>query len=313
MHDFTAGVGRLMMGSTPMRMAVVSCCLWVTLAVSTVAQNTPAPQFDMASIKPSPDPFTLPVVRATTGTLDPDGRWIAAQATLSGLVRNAYPGFDAPGQLVGPEWVFNDRFDIVAKAASRDPDALRQMARALLADRFALETHVESRELAVYALVLARSGGTLGPGVAPPAIDCDEYRATRARGEPGPPEVVRPNGQRIQYRYRLNCVAVLGPVGAPDGGLMLAAGGTPFSGITGLLARQLGRPVVDRTGVTKPFDMEVTFRAQAPGGWPAVSVPGDDLPYLFEALQQQAGLKLESTRAPVEVLVIDRVERPSPD
>jgi uncharacterized protein (TIGR03435 family) len=196
--------------------------------------------------------------------------------------------------------VRSDWWDIVAKTdPDRSNDEIGAMVRALLADRFKLSVHTEKREMSVYRVVHARDDRTLGPGLRRPEIDCDAYRAAQRKGEP--PPLGRP-------AERLPCVVNIVP-GFP--GARLTAGGTTINGITSLLARELGRPVIDATGLSQPFDIDMVFSSRALTATPDATP--DERSSIFEAMQQQLGLKLEAGRADVDVLVIDRVERPTPD
>lgn len=111
----------------------------------------------------------------------PGGQWTSQNATFVTLMRVAYPDFRLPGQIVGgPGWTTSDRFDINARAEGNPaPDVMNAMLRQLLADRFSLKVHTESREVDVYALVLARADGRLGPGLRKPRLI---VRRVRKRG-----------------------------------------------------------------------------------------------------------------------------------
>jgi uncharacterized protein (TIGR03435 family) len=188
----------------------------------------------------------------------------------------------------------SDRFDIVAKVADADLDAKGMMPgpqfmlrlQALLEERFRMATHWEMRELPVYALVVATEG-KLGPKLKSHAGDCD-----RARGG-GPP----PGGSpALNCGTRTNRTPTLGTVNGV--GITMEALARNLSGAT-------GRHVVDKTGLTGSFDLELVFTPD--------QSPDTTGPSLFTAMEEQLGLKLDAQRAPVEVLVIDRLERPTPD
>ena len=99
---------------------------------------------------------------------------MSQNATFTMILREAYPGFSLPGQIVGPDWITSERFDINARADGEAPhDVITAMLRQLLADRFVLRVHMERRELDVYALVDAREDGRPGRGLRKPAVDCD--------------------------------------------------------------------------------------------------------------------------------------------
>jgi uncharacterized protein (TIGR03435 family) len=301
--------------STPSRPAVRRSRLsWAMLAVmlgsaSVVAQSDPAassPTFDVASIKRTD---ITGVVRPIMGEVQPGGVWRSTLATPVALIQALYPGYSFPGEIVGgPEWATTEPYDITARAAATaSPADMRAMAQALLAARFKLVMHKEMRELPIYRLVTARQDGRPGPGLTTPAIDCEAYRSARQRGEPLPVDPTRK-----QYADRLPCVTVVMPVFdhtrvIPGAASRLTAGGTTISGILGLLSRELGRRVIDQTGLTQTFDIELQYSDTVP------RVNEESGPPLRAAITEQLGLKLEESRMPVEVLVIDRIERPSPD
>jgi uncharacterized protein (TIGR03435 family) len=225
----------------------------------------------------------------------PGGRFMATNYTLSQLVAFAYQveEFRMRG---GPGWIRSDRFDIIAKA-ERDspigpvfgpPDQITLMVRALLVERFRLVVHTETREMPIYALVLARNDGTLGPRFRPTQCD-DAPVSARASGRPCNNRGVP--GSFVWHRL-------------------------PMSQLTVFLRRQVQRAVVDRTGLTGTFDINLSWTPdQISGDREGPSPPPIDLSStsIFTAVQEQLGLKLESTRGPVEILVIDRVEHPTED
>ena len=249
--------------------------------------------FEAASIKPArPDnPPGQGMSRA------PGGRFNAVNAPLRFLIMYAYQL--QSHQLVGaPEWSANERFDIVAKMEGDPPsivtsgtDPFRLAMRSLLVDRFGLVAHPETRELDIYALTMARPGGQPGRGLKQSPEDCATM-AARARAA-GPTPAPTPDGQPPFI-----CGSSLG-----RGRIRFA--GYPLSLFASGLSPNLGRAVVDRTGLTGNWAFELTY-APEPS-------PDSDAPGLFTAIQEQLGLKLESTKGPVDVLVIDRVERPTPD
>ncbi|RPI54010.1 MAG: TIGR03435 family protein [Acidobacteria bacterium] len=176
------------------------------------------------------------------------------------------------------------------------------MLQDLLEDRFKLAAHRESREQAIYELTFARSDRALGPGLRPSTVDCAAFRP---RGRGGPPPGPPPAGERPQCGMRM----------AP---WQIAAGGVSIGQLALVLSQSAQRMVVDRTGLTGNYDIDLTWTPdRLPQGAPppGVQLPSIDPngPSLFTALQEQLGPKLESERGPVEVLVIDHVERPTPD
>jgi uncharacterized protein (TIGR03435 family) len=206
-----------------------------------------------------------------------------------------------PAQLIGgPDWLDDEHYDIVAKSPVRlTSDTLREMEQALLVDRFQLKTHRESRELPIYALVLARSDRKLGPGMAVTPNDCAPGSVPRPATATADPERPRCNWFSRTGRFY--------------------SGGITMATFAEALSLSVDRKVVDHSGLTGYYEFELSFSPDfgAPGGPlpPGVAPPpsGPDLGSLYTALQEQLGLKLESTRGTVEVIVIDQIARPTPD
>jgi uncharacterized protein (TIGR03435 family) len=170
------------------------------------------------------------------------------------------------------------------------------MVRALLADRFKLKTHLETRDGPIYALVVARPDAKLGPRMSPATFDCTSWLAARNRGErvaPPPPS----NGDGLACGFQSSLGSIRGRGQIADLAFVLS-----FLDV-------LGRPIVDRSGLTGDYEIELRWTPDADR---ARRVDAD-LPSLFTAVREQLGLKLEPTTGPVEVLVIDSVERPTPD
>ena len=267
------------------------------------ASSATNPAFDVTSIRPSAGGrSTLPTVR---------GRQLTAiNVPLRPVIQMAY------GQLVdgtlqqlldsqlvgGPTWIESDRFDIVATLPEgpRAPGDLLLMIRSMLTRTFKLQVHTEAREVPIYALILARSDGRLGAGLRPLGDQCNA-------GSPAD----------AAQRAGANCGLRAGPgkiAGRAPMRLLVSNIG---------LGRFLDRPVVDRTNLTGNFDVALQW-IPTPDQMPdrlrgntnidqllrnaGVST---DAPSLFTAVQEQLGLKLESQIGKVDVVVIDRIERPS--
>ena len=276
---------------------LVVCALSPLRAVTRAQPPSPgeALAFDVASVKPNISRDMRVSVQAMPG-----GRFTATNAPLRTLVREAYAlqGFQLSG---GPGWLDSDRFDIVAKS-ERNPTPLqmRVMLRALLAERFKLSVHTDRRELPLYALVLARTDGTLGPHLRPTGTDCSQAPEWLGTGPPplrGPDAPCRSAGP--------------GPGGA------LRFCGITLDAFATFLATPVRRPVIDRTGLSGDFDIELEMSAELGPPPPPPGVPDKVdrtfAPSIFTSLQEQLGLRLESQQGPVDVLVIDRVERPVPN
>jgi uncharacterized protein (TIGR03435 family) len=249
----------------------------VLLSAGVLQAQAPARQeFEVASIKPSgPDDGRTLVQVLPGGGLRTSG------ATVKFLVSLAYD--ITSFNISGPAWINSDRFSILAKAdrsSADDPnydprqitqrqyDSMREQMRpklqTLLAGRFQLKVHRETREEPVYSLVVGKNGAKLDPS--------KDFHGL--------------GGGKGQFK----------------------ANGASMEMLAGALAGQLGRPVIDRTGLAGAFDFKLEW---TPDAAQADAAPVDAGPSLFTALQEQLGLKLESTKAPAEVIVIDHVERPS--
>jgi uncharacterized protein (TIGR03435 family) len=179
------------------------------------------------------------------------------------------------------------------------------MVRSLLADRFQLAVREETREMPMYALIVNRADGQLGPQLTASTTDCQALMAAARRGGGPPPGPPLP-GERPQCGMRAGFGELRG-------------GGMGLAEVARFLSGQLQRVVEDRTGLTGTFDFDLTFTPdQMPQGPPlpgAPPLPAADPngPSIFTAVQEQLGLKLESVRGPVRVLVVERIERPTPD
>jgi bla regulator protein blaR1 len=285
----------------------------VAIALSVVRPNAQQTQivepatpmaFEAASIRPNKSGDFSQFIRR-----QPGGRMTVTNMPLRVLITFAYQ-LQQQQLIGGPSWVANDRFDIVAKmegdpapvAPGAGPDPLMLAMRTLLTERFKLVTHKDTRELDVYALTRARPDGKLGPAIKPSTTDCAALMSGRRGGGPAPPPP-DPNGPVV--------CGLRGSIGR------ISMGGFLVSEFARSLQGLAGRLVIDRTGLTGPHDLELTFAQDRPNGPlpPGVELPPVDpnAPNLFTALQEQLGLKLESTKAPIEVLVIDSVEQPALD
>ena len=254
--------------------------------------------------EPPPIPYVASVKVNASGSTSsftrrlPGGTFLASNMTIHDIVAFAHglQPFEVEG---GPDWTREVRFDVTIKTeANVGPVAFGptqiglQLARAVLAERFAFRAHRETRERPMFALVRARPDGALGPRLKRTDTDCAGL--ARAAGESGAPWPPRSAQGRILCGLQIQ-------------GDTLTAGGYPMSEFQRYLTGQTQRAVIDRTGLPGGWDFELTF---AP---PAVGADVTDVPSLFTALQEQLGLKLDATRGPAEVLVIDRVEPPTPD
>src|SRR5476649_164289 len=305
---------RTMNSTLGMLLAAVGSVTAAGLAAQTHQAPPPAPAFEVASIKPNNSGDGRVMMQ------NQPCRFVATNITLRLLIRNAYQvqDFQITG---GPNWLGSDHFDIIAKvpdgtpapqgppAPGSAPSPLQLMLRSLLAERFKLTLHNETKDSPIYALVLARSDGRLGPELKTSEADCNaQFAAGRGRGGPMPPPGPPPPGAAM-------------PCGIRIGPGNMAVGGSPLSQFANSLGMFTGRVVVDRTGLTGNYDFNLTWTPdqmpQRPPGAPAdqpVQFNGVAIdpngPSLFTAVQEQLGLKLDSARGPVELLVIDRADKP---
>ncbi|HEY1307676.1 MAG TPA: TIGR03435 family protein [Vicinamibacterales bacterium] len=239
------------------------------------------------------------------------GRYDVAGITPRILVMQAF--LDVQGRIFGmPDWVDTERYTIAAKAADSGPAASRAMfvmVANMLKDRFKMVTHRETRELPVYNLVFARTDKRFGPAFKETSAECRAKIA--ARLERGDPQPAPPTAG----------VAACESLRITPG--IAAFSGVPMAVVAGALTPLVGRRVIDKTGLTGPYyDFTLKWTPDLGGGIPGLppDVPGTppppadpDAPNLFTAVQEQLGLKLESARGPVEVVVIDRIEKPALD
>lgn len=269
------------------------------------SQPASVPAFDVVSIKENKSGE-----QAQRSQRQP-GRIVITNFALRALILNFF-GLQ-PQQLAGgPDWIDTARYDITAQFSGDFPltepgtiGPLQLMMQRLLAERFRLAVHTETRDLPIYVLTMARSDRTLGPKLRPAATDCEAVmnamlKAVREGGGPPPAAPQLPDG-------RPACGMRFGP------GNRLTAGGTSMAALARSMSNQAGRIIVDKTGLTGGFDFELEFTPDpaAAGGQPPAAGSDVNAPSLFTALEEQLGLKLQPQRGPVEVLVIDRVERPT--
>ena len=241
------------------------------------------PAFEVASIRPNKSGELLMLFQPRQG-----GNFTAKNCTLALLIQYAYDVLQF--QIEGvPGWVRSEKYDVAAKAAEGDPqvDQIRAMLRQLLEDRFQLKYHWETKEAPVYFLTVGKAGKLKesAPGDCPPPLRSGE-------------------GPRAGS-----------PDDAPCGSLRNSPGHTKGTKLTaeelaGSLSFLLRKQVVDKTGLTGKYDVELEWtpeRIQMQQEGSAENGP----PTIFTAIQQQLGLKLESGKAPMKMMVVDRVDRPA--
>jgi uncharacterized protein (TIGR03435 family) len=232
-------------------------CLLLTASLHSFAQGAAAPPtaFEVASVKPTPPDKPGGMLTIPQGT-----SFNTTGMSLEILIQLAF-GLEQ-SQIVGPDWINSERYDIAAKTeggVSLTYEQMKPLVQRLLADRFKLTYHRETKETNGYALVAAKSGPKL--------------------------QAAKP--------------------GASKGGNILRDGiqiqSATMKALASMLAIPLRQPVVDKTGIAGDYEIKLSF---APN-----DATDSTLPTLFTALQEQLGLRLESTKVPVEMLVIDHVEK----
>ncbi len=251
--------------------------------------STDSPKFEVASIKPSHEGSGRIMIQ-----IQPGGRLDAKNVNVKFLIQQAYGVRDF--QITNaPSWVNSERFDVLAKApdgtSNLTPDKLRPMMQALLEERFKLTLHRETKEMPAYTLVVAKGGSKMKED---PAGDGD---GPDGAGGPGGPGGGRggPGGGRGMMRM---------------GRGMVNAEGVKLEFLVNNLANQLGKTIIDKTDLKGIYTFKLEWTPE-PGGptHPGEDAPAADGPSIFTALQEQLGLKLEPTKGPTELLIIDRVER----
>jgi uncharacterized protein (TIGR03435 family) len=273
--------------------------------------------FDVASVKPnkSDDPPTSTFPLGPGDAYVPSGGlFTASNQPLIAYLTFAYKL--RQGDLAGLRaWVYNDRFDVEARAhGAPTKDQMRLMMQSLLADRFKLAVHTETKQGPVFALVLSK------PGKTGPQLQRDAGRFPTA-STPQTPAAVPPPPSPPSSTSGLQLPAIpcgsIGPVPASTsergrlGGRDVTVGRiagflkNPYTGVD--------RPVLDRTGLVGTFDFSLEWLPEPDPSQPPGSQPDEEGPTLLEALKQQLGSELKSQTGPVEVLVIDHVEQPSPN
>jgi uncharacterized protein (TIGR03435 family) len=277
----------------------------VALAATAARGQTPGSEtavFDVVSIKRRP-----PDARPAGGgaRVMPGGRFLAPSVTVRGLIAVAYELQDL--QIVDSQrWTGTDRFDIEARTAT-DVTApqVRAMIRTLLAQRFGVVAHTETRELPVYVMRIAGEDGKLGPQLRPSGPECRDVTVPpNVPAPPAPPPPPPPAPPPL-------------PLGGPPARCLtlfvtmatashMSTRELTMDTFARRLTGLLGRLVLDRTGLDGFFDIDLTYTSESQ----ALSGSGDT-PTIVTAVREQLGLRLEATRAPVDVLVVDRVEPPT--
>jgi uncharacterized protein (TIGR03435 family) len=236
------------------------------------------PAFEVATIKPNDSGLGSMQVLTLKGR-----SFTTVNSSLADLMMFAY-GVQMKQIIGAPDWIEKDRYDIAAtpdQEGRPTADQVKTMIRKLLVERFQLKFHHEKRELSAFILTVGKDGSKL--------------------------KAAQPNGN----------LHGIGVQPAPTGAMMFA-NNSPIAAFTSFLqSLVLGRPVVDQTGLTGRYDLTITFTPDDSLfnghslGFPKPADGVEPAPSLFEAMQQQLGLKLTAEKTQVDVLIVDRVEKPS--
>ena len=271
----------------------------VLMAVSTLSAQVPR-AFDVASVRQNTSGSAASSISTTPGRL------VVTNTPLGFIVLHAFQ-LRAHEVVDVPDWAWSTAYDIAGTypdgTAPTDVET-RSMLRRLLEERFQLAVRRETREMPAYRLVAARGDRRLGPQLVRSDVDCEKWFAEnrpQAAGGGGPGAAVP--GQRPM------CAMSTSRRG------LLTAGAQTIAQLGAALQSLLGRPVIDGTGLQGRFDMDLKWTPNGeisapPAGTPVVSPDG---PSLLTAVQEQLGLRLDSTQAAFDVVVIERLERPMPD
>jgi uncharacterized protein (TIGR03435 family) len=279
------------MRTKPSSAALIAFLIATPFTGATTKQTT---EFEVASVRLNKSgSVTMNTGRPFRGRM-----YTATNVALRNMIALAY-GIPADRVMGGPPWVGaastdlrfigGDRFDIQATLPEgANADQVPTMIRGLLSDRFQLVVHTESREAPLYALVLAREDGRLGPQLRKASIDCETAPA-------GTVPAAKPGDRGV-------CESEVG-------GAILGRG-QRISRLAGMLSLFTDRPVVDRSDLTGGFDFDLQF-PELSTPIDAVGQRSDPATGIFTAVREQLGLKLESIRGNLDFIVIDKVEHPT--
>jgi uncharacterized protein (TIGR03435 family) len=293
-----------------MRKAAVGATLLIFACSLTQAQTPDKPlTFEAASVKPAAPPKgMIPMPSGGPGTKDP-GRVRYPYMSMKYLLMAAYDV--KVFQIAGAAWLDTERFEIDATMPSdTTKEQFRVMLQNLLAERFKLMVHRETRELPMYSLVVARNGPKMKESAETPALKIEDNPPSP--NMPAPPKIGADGFPILPPR----------PPGFPIGVIMMNgrarmdAQHNTMQELAERLTSVTSRPVIDATALQAKYDFTLTYLPEgAPppdpgsgGGTPTVP-EAEPLPDIFGAVQAQLGLKLEPKKGPVETIVVDHVEK----
>ena len=301
------------MSDQPVRSSVRTATLCIALlsvgyagAQTPSLTGVPAPslsesRFDVVSIRRSAE--GAPVSSRFT----PTGGAMMTNISVFQLIVSSYPPFPAPPKGV-PQWTLKERYDITATASLPTPPTQEQqqlMMRTMLMDRFRFVARIERTEQPAFDLVLSRSDGKLGPGITP-TVDCAAVR----KAEQTAREVAAAAGERPPAPQIVGRTDPLPACFGLRWGNRILEGDFTMAALAAAIQSAAGRPVVDKTGLQGLYRVKLEAEGLMATGLSATAAPSN-APSIFSALPDQLGFMLESSRAMVETLIVDRIERPS--
>ena len=298
-----------------MKRAIYTSCLCVFSAGAVLAQAPPTPAFEVASIKPAAtgDGFRISgdgghKVQVRTGFGGDQGRINYVNVSLKDMIARAYSL--KPYQISGPAWIESERYDVTAKIPEGvAQDKVPEMLQGLLVERFHLTTHRETKDHAIYALIVGKNGPKL----------------KKADESDNPMAFTAPDGTKMSVPK----LGGDGAGGAPKGMMMMDSTGKmqarnmTIPNFADMLTRMLDRPVVDMTKIEGRYDITLEMAmedligmkrmagavvAGRPAGAEGPAPDSEPRASLFTSVQQ-LGLKLDSRKAPVDFLVVDQAEK----
>jgi uncharacterized protein (TIGR03435 family) len=325
-------LGKIVLVATGIAAFVIPIMVGMTNASETAIRPADIPKWEAVSIRPCPpdtprdfapdtrNPLTPFIFSADRMTLNCRPVRFLIQSAYQTYLESGMPGMSPKDDvlvgmatrktpLAGPSWIDSERYTIEAKAEHVTDRAMMQgsMLQTILDDRFKLKVHSETKEMAIYALVVAKGGPKLkafqeGSCIRAPV----GFLTTLMLGGPPP--------DRPEHRY----CAFGGGIRGNTGNAGFSMEGGTIDEFVNLFLNSGPRFVINKTGLAGKFSINVEYKLDGADHHPFADPTGPPMlesttPLLFDALQEQLGLKLESTKGPVEFLVIDRIEHPTPN
>lgn len=296
-------------------LANISVTLGCAVAVPSFAQSAGTQlAFEVASVKPNksdaPAYSNFPLNAGSMYTAN-GGLFSATNFPLVTYIFFAYNIVGNRAHFLVPQlpgWVMSERFDIQARAGGNPTkDQMRVMMRSLLAERFKLAVHTEGREVPVLAFVLAKPGKT-GPQLQAHPLDAPCQTSVELASAPNPvPDMF---SQKIPGGFPAMCNGILGIPASVPGRSRLGGRNVTIGFMADMLSQRVdvGRPIVDATGLKGTFDFLLEFTPESKSPTPAADPDG---PSFEQAVRDQLGLKLQSRRTSMEIIVLDHVDHPS--